>query len=409
MQLSHKIELKPTIKQIKYFKKACGTARFVWNWALTEWEKQYELSKQDESILKPTGIGLKKQFNAVKKKEYPWMYEVTKYASQQPFIQLQRSFNNWFRDIKKPKNQKQFQRPKLKKKNKSKDSFYVGGDQVKIIGKKVKIPNLGWVNMKEFLRFEGKINSMTISRSADRWYVSFSVNIKIEPALCESQARVGIDLGINKLATLSNGEEKQGSKPLKRLLRRLKRYQRELSKKTKGSKNRKKIQMKIARLHRKIVNMRHDNLHKLTSYVTDNFKFIAIEDLNVKGMLSNHKLARSISDMGFYEFKRQLMYKAELKKCHVIIANQWFASSKTCCICGKINKELTLADREFSCSCGNLMDRDLNAAKNLEGLFCTESSSGNYACVQDGNVFAYYAPSQPAWVNQEASPMTVRL
>lgn len=409
MQLSHKIEINPTIKQIKYFKKACGTARFVWNWALTEWEKQYNKSKEDKNLSKPTGIGLKKQFNTIKKKEFAWTYEVTKYASQQPFIQLQHSFNNWFRDIKKPKNQRQFQRPKLKKKGKSKDSFYVGGDQVKIIENKVKIPNLGWVKMKELLRFKGKINSMTISRTADRWYVSFSVNLELNPAICESQAKVGIDLGINKLATLSTGEEIIGSKPLKRLLRRLKRYQRELSNKKKGSKNRQKIQMKIARLHRKITNIRHDCLHKLTSYLTDKYKYIAIEDLNIKGMMSNNRLARSIADMGFYEFKRQLMYKSEMKKCHVIIANQWFASSKICSICGNKNTKLTLSDRIYSCICGNGMDRDLNAAKNLEELFSTESSSGNYACGQDGNVFAYYAPAQPAWLNQEASPITSSL
>jgi len=400
MQLAHKIALKPTHKQIRYFRKACGVARFTWNWGLAEWGRQYEAHKQDNSLPTPNALQLKKQFNAIKREDFPWVYEVTKYASQQPFIFLQFAFSEFF------KGNKQY--PKFKKKGKSKDSFYVGGDQVKTIGKKVKIPNLGWVNMREELKFSGSINSMTISREADRWYVSFSVNVEYCPLPCENQASTGVDLGINALATLANGQSISGPKPLKKQLRRLKRAQRKLSKKQKGSNNRYKQQIKVAKRYRRIANIRKDQLHKLTTSLTDNYQYIAIEDLNVQGMLKNKRLSRAISDMGFHEFKRQLLYKADMKQCHMIVASQWYPSSKTCSQCGVIKEKLTLKDRTFECSeCNLKIDRDINAAINLKKLINTESSSGIHACGQDGSEFVYYAPTQPAWVKQEASPVTV--
>jgi len=360
--LAHKIELKATNKQKTYFSKACGVARLAWNWGVYQWQEQYKNGE------KPNGLELKKQFNAKKKEEFPFVYEVTKYASQQPFIQLQQSYNKFFK--------KQGGRPKFKKKGKSKDSFYIGGDQIKVIGKKVKIPNLGLVNLRENIRFDGKIMNATVSKIADKWFISFCIKPSMsyfEP--CKNQASVGIDLGIKSLVTLSNGLFVDSPKPLKKYLRKIKRVSRQLSKKvhsrkkgdtTPKSNNYKKHSIKLAKIHKKIADIRTNSLHKLTTALTDNFQYISIENLNVKGMMANHKLAKAISDMGFYEFRRQLEYKSKLKGNIINVIDRWFPSSKTCSVCSNIKKDLTLKDRIYKCQkCGLEIDRDLNASINI--------------------------------------------
>ena len=386
--LSHVIKLDPTFKQITYFNKGCGTARFVWNWGLANWDKQYQAG------LKPSGLGLKKEFNAIKATEFPWTYEVTKYASQQPFIYLQSAFQGFF--------EKRAEYPKFKKKG-EKDSFYIGGDQLKVQEQQVKIPNLGWVRLKEPLRFEGKIRSATISCKAGHWFISINVETSQKPAACKNQATVGVDLGITSLATLSNGTSICGPRPLKKYLKQLKRLQRKVSGRVKGSKNRKKAQKALAKLHYKIGCTRNDSLHKLTTHLTSNFKNIIIEDLDVSDMLRNKKLSRHIMDMGWFEFRRQLSYKAELRGNKVYIANRWYASSKQCSSCGK-QKDIHLSERTYSCThCGLEINRDLNASKCLEQLINTGSSPEINACGQNGSVTRLKTGLQPVWKKQELS------
>jgi len=207
----------------------------------------------------------------------------------------------------------------------------------------------------------------TVSRTADKWFVSICVEMDITPETCENQAIVGVDLGIKNLATLSNGEMIKGSRPYKKLQKKLRKLQQAFSRKQKGSKNREKLKRKIARLHYRISCIRQDTLHKLTSKLVRKFSVIVIEDLNVSGMLKNGKLAKAISDMGFNEFRRQLNYKAPIAGADVIIADRWFPSSKRCSECGEIHRKLTLSDRTFVCpACGFKLDRDENAARNLE-------------------------------------------
>lgn len=375
MQIAHKIELKPNNKQKTYFKKACGISRFTWNWALAEWNRQYEenkISSRGERI-KISGISLKKQFNAIKKDKFPWTGEVTKYAAQQPFIQLQTAWKRFFDP--KLKNRK----PQFKKKNRSTDSFYIGGDQLKMQDRKICIPKLGIVRLKENLRFKGKINSATISRTADRWFVSIQVKVDGKTfKKCTAARGVGIDLGINRMATMSQGIAIDSPKPLKKHLRKLKRDQRVMAKKIRAakkdkrkiseSKNFQKQKNKVARIHMKISNIRKDATQKVTSYVTNNYLHIAIEDLQVSGMIKNHNLARAISDIGFGEIRRQLEYKAKIRGNVIYIADRFFPSSKTCSNCKEVRQDLSLKDRIFKCRCGNEMDRDLNAAINLEGM-----------------------------------------
>lgn len=389
--LTHKIRLDATCKQEKYFRKACGTARFAWNWGLAKWEEKYKEGS------KTNAFELKKEFNSLKPKEFPWVYEVTKYASQQPFIFLQRAFQAFF--------EKRAKYPKYKKKGVH-DSFYIGGDQVRFEGKFVKIPNLGWVRLRESLRFEGKINGVTISRSADYWFISVSIETNHHFPLCENQANVGVDLGIMTLATLSNGQKIPNNQPLKKKLSKLKRLQRKLSRRKIGSKNRAKVKRKIAKVHYRIANIRNDELHKLTTQLTKKYQNIAIEDLDISEMVKNKRLSRSILDCGWYEFKRQLSYKAINRGNRIFIADKWYASSKKCSSCGSVKKTLSLSERMYKCAnCHIEIDRDINAAKCLEQLVSTLSNSGIDACGQDGSVIMVKTSLQPAWMKQELSPV----
>lgn len=388
---SHKIRLDPTFKQTTYFYKACGVSRFTWNWALAKWEEKYKAGD------KTNALALKKEFNAMKAENFPWVYEVTKYASQQPFIHLQKAFQGFFG--------KKTKYPKYKKKG-IHDSFYIGGDQVQIKGKHVKIPNLGWVRLMEFLRFEGKITGVTISRSANHWFISVSVETSSLPKQCESQASIGVDLGITTLATLSNGQTFSNNNPLKRKLKRLRRHQRQLSRSIKGSKNRSKVKHRIAKLHYKVACSRNDAIHKLTTTLTRDYRNIVIEDLDISEMVKKKPLARSILDGGFYEFRRQLAYKAELRGNKIFIADKWYASSKKCSSCGYHKETLSLSERQYKCTkCELHIDRDLNAAKCLEQLLNTVSSTEIDACGQDGSVIMLKTLSQPAWLKQELSPV----
>jgi putative transposase len=360
MILAHKIELKANNKQRTYFAKACGVARFSYNWALEQWKKQYQAHKENPDLPKPTQYSLSKQLNVIKRIEFPWMLEVTKNAPQKAITQLGEAFKRFFKG--------EANYPKFKKKG-IHDSFSITNDQFALSNtlNRIRIPRLGWVRLQESLRFNGKILSATISRQANKWFISIAVQIDDYSHLrkAENQGVVGVDLGILSLATLSNGEVITGSKPLKTLISRLKKLSKSLSRKQQGSSNWYKAKAKLATLHARISNIRKDTLHKLTSNLTRRFSIIGIEDLNVKGMLSNGKLARSIADMGFYEFKRQLQYKAQMRGNLIVIADKWYPSSKTCSACGGIKQDLTLKDRIFKCECGHVQNRDLNAAINL--------------------------------------------
>jgi putative transposase len=270
----------------------------------------------------------------------------------------------------------------------------------------VKIPNLGWVRLRESLRFVGKINGATISRVADYWFISVSVETDQRPSPCKSQASVGVDLGIKNLATLSDGKVIPNNQPLKQQLYQLKRYQRRLTKKQKGSLNWQKAKKRVARLHYKIACNRNDALHKLTTMLTNNYGNISIEDLEISKMIKNKRLSRHILDGGWHEFRRQLQYKSVLRGNKVFVADRWYASSKKCSSCGNYKEDLPLSERVYNCmECQLEIDRDLNAAKCLEKLISTASFAGIKACGQDGSVIMLKTSLQPAWMNQDLSPV----
>jgi putative transposase len=387
MLRAHRIELNPNNKQATYFAKASGVARFAYNWALAEWKKRYEAGE------KPNQIMLRRELNAIKREQFPWMLEVTKNAPQMAIIQLGDAFQNFFK--------KRAAYPTFRKKGIN-DRFTLTNDQFALNGSRIRIPNLGWVRMRESLRFAGKIISATISRKADRWFVSVTVETPKTTLLTrENQVEVGVDLGVSDFATLSTGETIKGPKPHKALLVRLKRLSKSLSRKQKGSNNRKKAKLKLAKLHYRIANVRNDSLHQLTTRLTRDYPLICIEDLNVKGMMKNRRLSRSIADMGFYEFRRQLEYKAVANDSKLVVADRWFASSKRCSACNYQLDVLPLSVREWQCPlCNATHQRDVNAAINLKN-WAVSSTVTACGATTDGAV-ALAAASHVA-MKQEAN------
>ena len=244
----------------------------------------------------------------------------------------------------------------------------------------IQLPRLGKIKLSEgdYIPEDVKILSATVSKRADRWFVSVQVEERdIEPTAAVN-AVIGIDLGIKMLATCSDGTTYANPKALKNL----KRKQRQLSKKKKGSKNYGKAKKKLAKLHYRISNIRKDALHKVTTKIISENQVIVLESLKVSNMMKNHCLAQAISDVGLFEFRRQIEYKAKWNNRKVVFADTLFASSKLCSCCGWKNENLSLADRTFECQeCDNKMDRDMNAAMNLENLVKNrESSSRIQAC-----------------------------
>ena len=393
MILAHKIALDPNNAQATYFVRAAGTARFAYNWALDEWQRQYDAWKQDNSLPRPSQAALRRQLNALKRERFPWMLEVTKNAPQMAIIQLGEAFRNFFAGRAKY--------PKFRRKGVH-DRFTLTNDQFSVEGSRIRIPNLGWVRMRESLRFTGKLLSATLSRVADRWFVSLTVDTEDPPKRkAENQGIAGVDLGVAALATLSTGETIIGPKPHKALLDRLCRFSRSLSRKQKGSSNRQKAKAKLARLHARIASIRADALHKLTSGISRRFHTIGIEDLNVRGMMANRHLARSIADMSFHEFRRQLEYKAERRGGIVVVADRWFPSSKTCSDCGSVQDKMPLSIRQWDCpGCGARHDRDLNAARNLATYAVSSTVS---ACGEEGSGSGRKTGVKPASVKQEIS------
>ncbi len=394
MIIAHKIALDPNNAQATYFARAAGVARFAYNWALAEWGRQYAAHKADTALPKPSQAALRRQLNAIKRDQFPWMLEVTKNAPQMAIIQLGDAFKHFFAGRAKY--------PRFRRKGVH-DRFTLTNDQFALDGSRIRIPNLGWVRMRESLRFTGKILSATISRVADRWFASITVDIQDLSHLpkAENQGAVGVDLGVSALATLSTGEVITGPKAHTCLLKRLRRLSRSLSRKQKGSANARKARARLARLHARIANIRQDALHQLTTSLTRRFPVIGIEDLNVAGMMKNRRLARSIVDMGFFEFRRQLGYKSDMRGGEVVVADRWFASSKTCSCCGHKLENLPLAVRGWTCPvCQTRHDRDGNAAINLKHYAVSSTVS---ACGGEGAGLGGNARAKPAPMKQEVS------
>ena len=372
MLLAHRIRIEAMPEQRSYFARAAGTARAVWNWALAMW------LSVESSGGRPNAMALKKQFNAIKyvhpdwldNEGQPWLRTIHRDAHSQPFAHLARAWSRYFADI---KARKPAHCPVFKKKGRCRDSFYVTNDKLRLEDKTAVLPRDGPVRLAESLRFSGNIMGATVSREADHWFLAIQVEVP------EAQANlrrtgdgiVGVDLGITSAATLSSGEKIAGPRPLQAALRRLRIRSRRQSRKWKAarasagikgpipkgsrlgvSKNRTKGARALARLHARIARVRLDFLHKLTTSLCRENQAIAIEDLCVKGMLANGRLARSIVDIGMSMFRRLLLYKAKRHGTKIVLADRWYPSSKLCSRCGTRNGALALSERTWTCTCG---------------------------------------------------------
>jgi putative transposase len=371
MLLGFKTELKLNNYQRTQLAKHVGTARHAYNWGLGLCLGILDHNRlhPDKKMKFPTAIDLHKWLVAIVKPENSWYYEVSKCAPQYALKALREGFAKWF--------SKKGGRPRFKKKGRD-DSFTLDGTIKVLEVHKIQLPVIGILQTYEKLPIGNCPKNITISRQADRWFISW--RIEVSTLVTEKKMDVvGVDLGVKSLATLSTGEVVDGSKSYRKYRQKLARLQRRVSRKVKHSSNWYSAVIDVAKLHRKIANIRGDTLHKLTTYLSKNHAIVVIEDLNVSGMLANHKLAASVADMGFYEFRRQLEYKCKLNGSSLIIADRFFASSKTCSNCGHIKQELSLSERVFVCEqCSCQIDRDLNAAINLSRL----SSNRIHACEQ---------------------------
>ena len=402
---AHKIRLYPTPEQEAYFRRAAGTRRFIYNWGLAEWQRQYAAFKAKQQPKPPTADSLKKEFNAIREKDFPWTYAVTKCVVEGAFADLSKAYSNFFA--------RRAKYPRWKHKGKSRDAFYIANDKFVLQDHRIQVPVLGdflvkqrelqgdkivkrkqqkraagWVDMAENLRFvtghipiamekprhtrkvvvcsRVKILGATIGREADGWYASMQVEIDQDiPAVVGPP--VGIDLGFLRLATLSTDERFDNQKPLRRLLTQLRFLNKQLARRTKGSKNFQKTKQRLARLHQRIACMRDDSHHKIAYDLAEHFGFIGMEDLNVKGMLQNHKRALSAADASLGKLARYIETKAGRHGTTVQRVSRWFPSTKRCHRCHH-EREIAESERIYVClnaDCQWQGDRDWNAALNI--------------------------------------------
>jgi putative transposase len=380
---SYKTEIKPNNKQRTLFEKSAGVARFAYNLGLSERISLYESEKRSLSA-----IDQHKSLCARKKKEFPWMYEVSKCAPQLALIDLDKAFKNFFRGLKKGK---KIGFPKFKSKHKSIPTYHLDSSNLHVTIDKIKLAKIGIVKLKEkgYIPTENvKYNSLTISKITGKWFVSVNCEVEIPEITNQLETVLGIDVGIKNLATCSNGQVFKNNKYLRKSKKRLAHAQKNLArkkfdKKTKrSSNNRYKIKLKIQKIYSRISNQRKDAIHKMTSILTKTKpRYIALEDLNVLGMVKNHKLAGALADASFNEIKRQSLYKTAWYGGEIIDVDRFYPSSKLCRVCGNIKEDLKLEDRIYICECGHIEDRDLNASINIEDFgIDTLSSRGIQAC-----------------------------
>jgi len=401
---AYRYELDPNNVQRTSLLQHAGIARFVYNWGLDQRVKLYKNNQGNDRFT--DYMKQHKLLNSLKKTQFPWMYECSKCAPQESLRDLGRAFKNFYRGL---KNGKKIGFPRFKSKGVN-DSFRLYGI-IRIEGRKIQLPRIGKIRIKEKRKqyIKGRILSVTVRRRANKWFVSITVEKEIvDPKPIVSYA-VGVDLGIKTLATLSDGTTFQNPRALGIRIKKLKKLSKSLSRKKKGSKNREKAKLRLARIHLEIFNIRQDTLHKLTTYLAKSHSRIVIENLGVSGMMKNRRLARAIADVGFYEFRRQLGYKCQWYGSRLHVVARTFPSSKRCSSCGHKKKELSLSEREYECEeCGLKVDRDLNAALNLVTVSLPETLTARGEDVRRSDSFGMTTQTsvkqEPKWTDGPKYP-----
>jgi putative transposase len=352
MYKAYKYRIYPTREQETLLTKSFGCARWFWNYALNLCQETY----------KATGKGLTRGYIQgllpALKKEYEWLTEPYSQCLQVVALNLSTAYKNFF--------DKRAMLPKFKSKHGRQSISYP--QNVKFDGDKINLPKIGLVHCQRHRDFEGDIKTVTVSRNPDgKHFVSVLVDDgKADPELVPVDKAIGIDVGLTHFAITSDGSKFGNPKFFVKHQRNLKRKQQKLSKKKKGSQNRKKARLVVAKVHAKIARCREDFLHKLSRKIVNENQVIAVENLNIKGMVKNHNLAKAISDVGWGMFCTMLKYKAESEGKQYIEIDRWFPSSKTCHVCLNRVDNLSLDVRAWTCKhCGTHHDRDVNAAINI--------------------------------------------
>jgi putative transposase len=364
----YKYRIYPNKEQQMFLERHFGACRFIYNWGLNCKIKHYETTKK--AINHAT---LNKKLTQLKK-ELIWLNDIGSQSLQMEIINLDTAFKNFFRA------KKGF--PKFKNKHNNHKSFQIpdnSGINYRIKNNKLFIPKLkSGINIIQHRSFEGKMKMLTISKNPSGQYFATilveTVSNIIESKPIKEETTIGIDLGIKDFLVTSKGEKTTNPKFLIKAQRKLKKEQKKLSHKIKNSNNRNKQRIKVARIYQKIVNQRTDFQHKLSSKIISENQTICIEDLAVSNMIKNHKLAKSISDCSWSGFIRQLNYKANWYGVNLVTIGRFDPSTKLCNVCGQINNNLTLKDREWTCDCGARHDRDVNAAINIKNFGIVKSN-----------------------------------
>ena len=363
IKYTYKFRLKPTKEQENVLNKHFGSVRFVYNYFLNQRKNEYLNNKQSLTYNDQSAFltQLKKE------NDTSWLKEINSQSLQYSLKCLESAYVGFF--------QKRTKFPNFKSK-KSKNSFTCP-QFVSVENNSLNIPKIKGIKMIKNRNIEGKIKKATISKTPSGKYFVSILTEKIYKPINKTNKSIGIDLGIKDFLVLSNGTKIKNHRFLKHYERQLKLHQQHLSRKIKGSSRYEKQRIKVAKIHEKISNSRMDLIHKTTLNLIKEFDTIYLEDLNVKGMMKNHKLAKAISDVSWGKFIETLTYKAEWNDKEVIHIDRFFPSSKTCHKCGWINHNLTLNDRNWECSeCCEVLDRDVNAAINIFNEGCRKNMSG---------------------------------
>lgn len=361
-------------KQRTLLKKAAGVARFAYNWGLEDRIRRYHVNEGSARFT--SWVVQNRNLNKLKMTSFPWMSEVSSCIPTQALRDLDQAFRN-FRNrrdnARKEGHRIEIGFPRFKRKSSARDSFRLVG-WIRCYAEAIQLPRLGRLRTKERVSMKGHILSATISREADRWFVSLQVEEEMRNPSRPTGLPIGIDFGIKRLATLSDGTITENPRPLRIRIRKLQRLSREHGRKMQGSNNRRKLALRLAGLHRRIRNILRDAQHKFTTMLAKNHGLVATESLNVMGMMGNRYIAAAIGDAGWGTALGMLRYKTRWYGSEHFQAPRLYPSTRLCSRCGFLSLELRLSQRLFGCqACGLQMDRDLNAARNLVALSLRET------------------------------------